>query len=160
MHCLALVKHRSTTFQIASLLCLFAFVAMQAFGPGRLYLCLCGEQAVIQSKATCEEVGQTCHAEESEESDSPDAHVMAQVMSAEDWPHHQHHDHFAVRDDLGAHALAKVSAPAIAWIPLVPWLAEAMIELKAPASASFATRGAERAPPPATPLGRSFHLLI
>lgn len=156
MHCCEPVKHRSTTFQIASLLCLFAFVAMQAFGPGRLYLCLCGEQAVIQSKATCEEADQGCHAEESEEAVSP----IAQVMSAEDGPHHQHHDHFAVRDDLGAHVLAKISAPAVAWIPLVPWLAEALSELKVPAATSFATRGAERAPPPATPLGRSFHLLI
>ena len=132
------VRPRSLWLRLAGLLCLLALLAAQGFGPGRLFVCECGEVPVLTHAAACEPAGP---------SDDSDSHRDGD------------HQHFAATGDMSAASFGKISVPAVAMLPLVPWF---LVE-RAPAlelASKFSRDYRKVEPPPPLAVTQSSVILV
>ena len=93
------MRDRSAIVRLTSMLCLLAVLALQGFGPGRLYVCACAGEPVITSQAACEEMD-----DQSSDHQCPDGHM-----------------HVAARDEMTASAPLKTTVPAAPLLAVLSW---------------------------------------
>jgi hypothetical protein len=97
------VSLHSAAFRIAGLLCIFALLALQAFGPGQLFVCHCEDAVKVTTEASCGVVrGGVCDA------------------NAPGGQDQDRHEHVAARDEMAV-AFAKAALPAVPLVDIAPW---------------------------------------